>query len=381
MSDGSGKLMRARAPTLRAAFFSDAAPQRNGVGTYYGDLSEHLGDRTERVEMICPGQSDSRWDEPIRLPLPGDATQSISVPNPRGLSRRFEDLVPHAVVLATPGPYGLLGLRLARKHGARIVVGFHTHFEKLTDLYWKNRRPLGRVFRFYLESCNRLMFRYADTVLANSDEMQDIARELGARDTELMGTTIPRPFIDTPVTALAETLGTVTFAGRLAAEKNLASIVAAAEALPHIAFRVAGDGPERELVSSAAARLDNFEYIGWQPRQRMLDVIDATDLLVLPSHVESFGTIALEAMTRNRSVLVSPACGITQWPALSPGLFRIASHETLADAIARVASLDPAVRRQKAQMGREAACELNEWTLRHWLDVLGRTEGTRAAHG
>lgn len=381
MIAGGNQMMRASAPKLRAVFFSDAAPDRNGVGTYYGDLTEHLRDRTERVEMICPGQSTSRWDEPIRLPLPGDATQTVSIPNPRRLSRRFDKLAPHAVVLATPGPYGLLGLRLARRHGARIVVGFHTHYEKLTDLYWKDRRNVGRVFRFYLESCNRILFRHADSVLANSDEMVEIARQLGAVNTELMGTTIPRHFIDTPVSPLPETLRTVTFAGRLAAEKNLSSIIAAAEALPSIRFRVAGEGPERVLVAAAAARLSNFEFLGWQPREQILGIIDATDLLVLPSHVESFGTIALEAMARNRSVLVSAGCGIAQWPTLAPGLFRMGTSEELAEAVDRIARLDPAVRRQKAQLAREAACELNEWSLRHWLDVLSRREQARAANG
>lgn len=367
--------------SLRVAFFSDAIPERNGVGTYYRDLSEHLRARIARAELICPGQSDSRWDEPIRFALPGDATQSITVPNPREIARRYEALAPHAVVLATPGPYGMFGLRLARKHGARIVIGFHTHYEKLTDLYWKDRRALGRVFRFYLESCNKILFRYGGKVLANSDEMVATARALGATDVGLMGTTVPRPFIDTPLTPLGDELGTVTFAGRLAAEKNLPAIIAAAESLPAIQFRFAGDGPQRDLVSAAAARLENIEYLGWQPRERMIEVLDSTDMLLLPSHVESFGTIALEAMARNRLVLVSAACGITQWPALAPALFRIAEQETIASAIARVAALDPAVRRQKARLGREAACELNDWTLNHWLEVLGGDTSARAAHG
>lgn len=366
---------------MRAALFSDAAPERNGVGTYYRDLSEHLSDRIERVEMFCPEPDASRWHEPIRIPLPGDSTQTVIVPNPRELRRRYERLAPQAVVLATPGPYGLYGLRLARKHGAKIIVGFHTHFEKLADLYWKRSPGLGKVVRFYLESCNKLLFRYADIVLANSDEMVALADRLGAPASELMGTTIPRPFIDTPVTPLRENLTTVTFAGRLAAEKNLQSIVEAAQALPAIAFRIAGDGPERNIIEAAAARLPNVHYLGWTPRSRMIETIDATDMLILPSSVESFGTIALEAMTRNRTVLVSAACGITQWPALSPGLFRIGDGETAGEAIARVASVDTAVRRQKAQLGRKAAHDLNEWTLRHWIDVLGRTEAARTAHG
>lgn len=369
-----------RHDALRVALFSDAVPERNGVGTYYRDLSEHLATRVERVELFCPGQADSRWDEPIRLALPGDATQTIVVPNPRALRRRYESLAPQAVVLATPGPFGMLGLRFARQSDARIVVGFHTHYEKLTDIYWKDQRARGRLFRFYLESCNKLLFRYGAQVLANSDEMVALARRLGAPDAQLMGTTIPRPFIDTPVTPLGDELVTVTFAGRLAAEKNLPAIVAAAQALPGMRFRIVGDGPQRDLVTGAAAQLANLDYLGWQPRERMLQIIDETELLVLPSHVESFGTVALEAMARNRLVCVSAACGITQWPALAQALFRISDDESLAAAITRIARLDPAARQQKAQLGRDAARELNEWTVQHWLDVLGGHE-QQARHG
>ncbi len=383
MSRGSDKAatVRSDASQLRIGLFSDAVPDRNGVGTYYRDLAEHLHERVARVELFCPAVTEDGWSDRIRLPLPGDSTQKVCIPNPRDLSRRFAALNPHAVVIATPAPYGLIGLRLARRHGAGVVSGFHTHFEKLTDLYWKDSRVTGRVFRWYLENCHRLLFRYSDRVLANSDEMVDIARQIGAPGAELMGTTISRPFLDEPVTSLNERLGIVSFAGRLAAEKNLESIVAAAEALPDIEFRIYGDGPQRQLVEEAAARLANLHYKGWVARSQMPSLIDETDMLVLPSRVESFGTIALEAMTRSRTVLVSRACGIAQWPDLGKGLFRIAPDETLGEAIARVASLDPALRRQKAQVGREAACALNEWTVNHWLGVLGEAVNEAAARG
>ncbi|MDH3646944.1 MAG: glycosyltransferase [Gammaproteobacteria bacterium] len=359
---------------MRIAMFSDAIPDRNGVGTYYRDLSVHLSDRVERVELFCPEQdARGRWRDPVRLPLPGDKTQKICIPNPRQMHRRYVRLEPHAVVLSTPGPYGFLGLWLARKSAANIVVGFHTHLEKLTELYWQKSPGFGRLSKWYLESSHRLLFRHGQIVLVNSEAMVAIAKKIGANDVKVMGTTIAPVFINTPVTPLREQLRIVTFAGRLAAEKHLESIIAAAQAIPAIEFRIAGDGPQRELVAAAAERIPNLSYLGWLPRSRMPVLIDATDMLVLPSHVESFGTIALEAMTRNRTVLVSRECGITQWKTLSPGLNQIGADETLTDAVLRVASLDPALRSQKAKLARTAACELNEWAVNHWLDVLSRS--------
>lgn len=357
---------------LRVALVSDAVPDRNGVGTYYRDLCSHLQQHVEKIELFCPEQTQDGWRDPIRLPLPGDATQKICIPNPRRLGRRFAALKPNAVVVSTPGPYGFIGLRLAIKHKAKVVVGFHTNLEKLSDLYWKDAPVTGAICKWYLESGQRILFRYGTTAMVNSTEMIGVAEKLGARDVGLMGTTIARPFILNPVVPLRAELKVVTFAGRLAAEKNLGAVIDAAEELPGIEFRIAGDGPERELVVAATERIANLSYLGWLPREQMPELIDSTDMLVLPSHVESFGTIALEAMVRNRLVLVSADCGITQWPKLNQGLFQMNTDESLADAVARIAGMDPQQRQQTAALALAAARELNEWTVNHWLEVLAR---------
>ncbi|NNF67202.1 MAG: glycosyltransferase, partial [Gammaproteobacteria bacterium] len=291
------------AASLRIAMFSDAIPDRNGVGTYYRDLSVHLRERVDQVELFCPQQdADGKWLDPITLPLPGDSTQTVGIPNPRRLSRRFRALDPHAVILSTPGPYGFMGLRLARKGRCQITVGFHTNLEKLTELYWQDSPRFGRLSKWYLESGHRRLFRRADTVLTNSESMIDIAREIGANNVEIMGTTIAPAFISQPVSEWDGDLKVITFAGRLAAEKNLESIIAAAETMSQLQFRIAGDGPQQAQVRDAATRIANLQYLGWRPRSEMPALIDDTDLLILPSHVESFGTIALEAMARQRCV-------------------------------------------------------------------------------
>jgi glycosyltransferase involved in cell wall biosynthesis len=117
------------------------------------------------------------------------------------------------------------------------------------------------------------------------------------------------------------------FAGRLAPEKNLGAVVEAAEALPEMRFMVAGDGPLRQWLTTQAERLPNLEYIGWVKRPRILPLIDDVDALVLPSTVESFGTIALEAMARGRLVVVSSQCGILSWNLLKRGLFQMREDE------------------------------------------------------
>jgi glycosyltransferase involved in cell wall biosynthesis len=163
----------------------------------------------------------------------------------------------------------------------------------------------------------------------------------------------------------------VLFAGRLAPEKNIDLIVEAARRLPEVEFLIAGDGPLRAWVHDQCRGLANLTQVGWVRRARIMDLIDSVDALILPSQVESFGTIALEAMARARTVLVSSACGILSWDLLARGLFPIRDDEHLADALERVRATDPAIRTRKARIARESAIEINRRNLDHWIAVLG----------
>lgn len=362
--------------SLRVAILSDAAPERNGVGAYYRDLAEHLRGAGVQVRIVSPRYRHGRWHGGLAVPLPGDRTQRFMLPSPWLIQRRFERIRPNVVIIPTPGPYAMLGLLFAKRHRARIIVGFHTHFERLAAMNqdWSARAPIAQ---WYLNSCNRKLFAESALVLANSPDMVGIARAIGARHVGLMGTSIPRRFIEQPLQPLQGALKQVLFAGRLAPEKNLQAVVDAAHALPDIRFLIAGEGPLRAWLEEQARKLPNLDYLGWVHRRRILTLIDSVDALVLPSTVESFGTIALEAMARARLVVVSAQCGILSWDQLNQGLFQIAEQETLADVLRRIAALDPESRQRKAATARAAATAINALNLQHWLEILrdGRLTG------
>lgn len=360
---------------LRVAVISDAESERNGVGAYYADLAAHLADHVAEVAVIAPG-GDNAYGS-LSMPMPGDSTQTLWMPNVMAVRRRLKDLRPHVVVIPTPGPWGLLGARLGRGVGAALVVGFHTHFEELTHLYWNPR--LGVIPRSYMRWVSRYLFKRGEVVLANSHAMAEVARALGAPRVDLMGTPIPRAFVETPPPPLPGRIEKVLFAGRLAPEKNVEAVVEAAAAHPHIRFTIAGDGPLRASLEARAAELPNLHLPGWVPRDELPALIDAHHLLVLPSHVESLGTIALEALARGRNVLVSTHCGITEWPMLDRALFRISDGETVVEALDRAVGVDPTLRQRKAALGADGAREMNAWAIETWLKVLESHVGLPAA--
>ncbi|AJQ95376.1 glycosyltransferase [Gynuella sunshinyii] len=355
---------------MRVMIISDAAPERNGVGAYYQDLIQYLQPKVGKLEIICPIiQENGRWQGGLNIPLPGDTTQKFLIPNFWNIKKRVRQFAPDVVIVPTPGLIGLAGAFQGRKHGATVLLGFHTWFEKLADMYWG--RIEGALNRAYFWVSNKLLFRWSDIVVANSDEMVQIANEFGSKQSFRVGTPVAFNFLNRPQADPVNKVARIMFAGRLAAEKNLPAIIEAARAHPDLEFSISGDGPERAHVEKAALELPNLRYLGWLNRDALLAQIDQHDCLVLPSHVESFGTIALESMARGRITVVSRNCGICQWPELNKGLFIIEPHSNLTDMISSLKSIDSKLLVQKTSMGRTAAEQLNNWSMGLWYSLLG----------
>lgn len=356
-------------PKLRIAIVSDAAPHRNGVGAYYGDLERHLADQVDGILTLSPTIKNGKWSGGIPVPMPGDSTQKCMIPNIFKLRRQLKAFQPNVVILPTPALYGLAGLILGKQLGAVVLSGFHTWFEKLDDFYW-NQRWRKWVNQTYLKIFNKMLFSGSEYVLVNSEFMVKTAREIAECTPKLVGTPVSYEFIHTPVSPHSGVLEKVLFVGRLAPEKNLEAVIEAARTLPDVRFDIAGDGPEKESIQKAADELENLNYIGWVNRTELREQIDAHDCLVLPSHVESFGTVALEAMSRQRLALVSKHCGISEWPDLRPGLLVIEEGETLAMALERLRKESNESRIAKAEKARECAVAQNQWNLDQWKTLL-----------
>ena len=363
-------------PELRVAVVSDAIPGRNGVGTYYQDLISQLEERVGSIRLIAPSPDTPTPHQWFATPMPGDPTQKLFVPRLRKLKQVICNIDPHVVVIPTLGPYAWAGLRLAKRLRIPVCAAHHTNFERLTELYWNNW--LGYPCRHFLQAITNNLLRRADAVATMDVESFADARDRGAVRPHMVGTPVGTPFLTEPHQPMSERPERVIFVGRLAQEKGVELILEAAEAVPDMEFLIGGDGPLRQTVESAAKRLKNLEYLGWMDRETVLSAIDRSDVLVLPSAIETFGTVALEALARHRLVLVSRDCGITNWPELAQGIFSIEKHETLADALMRLAALPRSIRESIAQRGWNVVDQFNEATLTGWIQLLTDVAATSA---
>lgn len=357
----------------RTVIISDSIPDRNGVGSYYQDLIAHLNGSGHKVTIICP-----REDRPslLRFPMPGDVTQRVWIPSLWRFRRIIRSVNPEVIVVATPGPFGLLGCWWAKRLKARLIVGFHTDYAAVTDML---ENPILKYSsRFYFDMSNAYLFRHSQLVLANSVDARETAYAKGARNIEIIGTLLPLEALKPIDSSRPDAIKKVIFAGRLSPEKQVPALLEAAGKLPEISFVIAGDGPLRATVEQAVSQMENVSYLGWLGRAQLFEEIDSSDLLILPSTLESFGTVALEAMARARLVLVSAECGIVDWPELAEHIFQIGKGQSIDEAIKSLAMKPAESLRSSACSAGDAARQLNRESFDHWLKLLGicRTESS-----
>lgn len=352
---------------VRVAVVSDALDQRNGVGTYYSDLTEHLRDHVEKVELFCPSLETRPSHQWFTLPLPGDPSQRLGVPKLWTLYKSLRALKPHIVVIPSPGPYGFIGAWLARRLGASVCMGFHTDYESIVEIYW--RPAIARVIMGFLNRVHRIFFGMGDMVATLNYDMKADATNNGAKDVRIVGTPICRKLLDEP-TPPPSSINRFLALGRLAPEKNLGAFLDAAKEMPDARFVIGGDGPLRPTVEERAAEYENIEYKGWLSRDRVADTIDDCDALVLASVVEGFGTVIVESLARQRLVIASASCGIVDWREVAESIYRIQPEETLAHAIERVRAESPEDLVRLAQQGREAVVNLNQRAIDDWLALF-----------
>ncbi len=140
----------------------------------------------------------------------------------------------------------------------------------------------------------RPLLRRARVAIAVSSALAETARRLGARDVRVIPNGIELP------ACVAEPADPphVLFAGRLAPEKGIEELVAAARGLPLV---VAGDGPLRHLVPAAR---------GVVSRAELHRLYGAASVVACPSRREGFGVACAEAMAHGRAVVASAVGGL-----------------------------------------------------------------------
>lgn len=107
--------------------------------------------------------------------------------------------------------------------------------------------------------------------------------------------------------------------GRLVKSKGFDLVIKALHKLKkrnhELSLMIVGEGPERDNLIQLTCELEltsQVKFYGQVENSVLLDLINAATIVVVPSHLEPFGLVALEAMQLARAVIVSQERGLTE---------------------------------------------------------------------
>jgi glycosyltransferase involved in cell wall biosynthesis len=219
--------------------------------------------------------------------------------------RAFRAFRPAVLHVHCFGPNGLYALAVHRRFGIPLFVT--SHGETIADD--------GGVF-----GRSALLRRGLRTAVSRATEvtgpstvvLDDLRAHYGLRG----GTVIPNG-VDLTVSVHAATDSTpyVFAAGRLGHMKGFDLLVrafGAAELDSSVRLVIGGDGPERgrlEALAAASGLTPRLELRGWMPPQAVADAMAGALTVVVPSRMEAFGLVALEAWRAGAALVMTERGG------------------------------------------------------------------------
>lgn len=153
----------------------------------------------------------------------------------------------------------------------------------------------------------RVSYQRSDAVVVLSDDLRDnVVAKVSPRHVNKVKV-IPN-FVDADrivpmdrMTAYRSELNigeelVVMYAGNVGYSQSLTMLLYAAKQMPHITFVINGDGAARTELESQAAGLSNIRFAGYQPRDRVGEVLASGDVHVVPLRT-GLGAVSVPSKT------------------------------------------------------------------------------------
>lgn len=279
---------------------------------------------------------------------------------PRHPLRPLAQFAPEVVIAggggawASPANVTALGARMRREWG---VVSWWGSIRRASPTL--PRRLAGPWVRYYVRSC--------DAWVAYGSRAARDVRELGADPDRI----VIAPFAS-PHQARSAEAGSrgseaggpcYLFVGQLIERKGIFQLLRAFAALPGGELWIAGEGPLRSTVESAAAGDPRIRYVGHIGAGELERLYGAADVLVVPSLYEVWGLVVNEGLAYGLPVIATDETGATEdlvIPGVTGAIVEAGSEEQLRAAMVEVGAW-PEERR--ARCAREASKLLDRWSI------------------
>jgi glycosyltransferase involved in cell wall biosynthesis len=300
---------------MRILFWSETFwPRVGGVENLAARLLPALSDRGYEFAVVTwenIGAADQiRYqDIPVyRFPFFSGGGRTDLAPlleNRRRVAQLKREFAPELVHINSYGSSALFHVNTASSHPVPVLVTLH---QALTD------ESIGR------DSLLGNLLRSAAWVTACSASVLDHARQLLPEiiaSSSVIHNGIEMQALDPPPIAFDPPR--ILCVGRLVPEKGfdlaLAAFALVLERFASARLVFAGEGPELEKLKQQAFDLQilhSVEFVGGVPPERVAGLMGEATLVLVPSRLEGFGLVALEAGSMGRPVVATSVGGLPE---------------------------------------------------------------------
>ncbi|MGK0374564.1 MAG: glycosyltransferase involved in cell wall biosynthesis [Arenicella sp.] len=318
----------------KALWFTDTIDDLNGVSVTLRQIASYgtkhgynlkLVTCVNSNNLVTPLPPASINFEPImEITAPGYNTQKIGFPSLLKVMRSLTEEQPDQIIISTPGPLGMAALLCAKILDVPVKTVYHTDFAEQV-MRISNEPSVARAVDFAVN----LFYKQSDQIFVPSQFYIDKLAQSGL-NRQLM-TIFPRGLdlqlyspapeadsvtISRPLIRRHQLHGSFTllFAGRISEDKNLSLLIeiikrANSEQPGTYNLVVAGDGPDLPRLKIALAHQDNVLFTGRLSPEALVEWYRSVDLLIFPSHTDTFGMVVLEAQACGLPCIVTATGG------------------------------------------------------------------------
>jgi alpha-1,6-mannosyltransferase len=256
----------------------------------------------------------------IHSPIISRSSRYRALVNLRALGEVLEREQPDIIESSDPYQVGWKAISFGRSAKVPVVGFYHSHFP---EAYLRGASKFlgsrgGELLMSAAQRYVRRMYNRFEATLVPSEPLAEVLEGWGVRNVRLvtLGVNIDR-FRAIPDDA-AETRKTLEinphgklllYIGRLAPEKNTATLFKAFQILAHrqpnqFQLLVIGDGPQREQLRRLQSETQSVHWIQYcSDATELARYYRAADLFVHPGTQETFGLVALESQACGTPVI------------------------------------------------------------------------------
>ena len=317
----------------RVAFFPDSFHEVNGVAHTSRNFAAYA--QRHRLPFLCiraGARAASSAGDLVTLDLPRSRGSirmekdlefdPLFARHARTIRRALDDFQPDLIHITGPSELGILGAWFSWRLRIPLAASWHTNVHEYAGrrLHWLTRhlpRGVGSRFERSVEHgslwASTRFYRLARVLYAPHPELCALLEAKSGRPCRLMqrgvDTELFSPSRRTrPTSDRTLVLG---YVGRLSIEKNVALLPRVeqhlmARGVADFRFLIVGHGSEEAALRTG---LRSAEFAGILRGEDLARAYANMDVLVFPSHTDTFGNVVLEALASGVPAIVTPHGG------------------------------------------------------------------------